>query len=318
MGYVDTTATENDDVTTKWGHMYTDSYIILSLTISMVLFNTLTLLVHLRTELRKTTCINRYFFLSFTVVDLLFGLTVAPFSFWTSRFQTWIYSLWFCHLEAYLSFAFWIISLYSLMWICIDHFLAVRKVERYESIMTPMKSKCWMIFVWFGAIVYSCPALFGVAETRYYEESYICIADWTKQRAYLMTSGVLICLPPVITIIFSNCYIFTRSFRENALVFEKTSSMNSRPDAYIRNFLISIFYFLSWLPWLSVMLHELIYGGVELSVHKRVHFYAMWLAIGNAAWKFVIYVCFDQDFRAGLKELYNYVCVCKGPFSMNV
>lgn len=292
------------------------SYVILVMTCSVIVSNALTVAVFVTTTVMDPTLVNRHFLLSMTMADLCLGVLVLPFSLWTSRYSAWTYSSWLCHAQAYLAAIFWIVSLYSLMWLSIDHMLAIRKMDRYESIMTDMKSKCWVAFVWMGSVFYCLPPLLGVATARYYPEAFICIADWRQQKAYLVASGALICIPPLITITTSNVYMFTSGFKENAVLFDKTDSLNSRPDAYIRNLVITVVYVISWSPWLCVELYELMFGEAEANLHPRVHFYCMWLAIGNSAWKFLVYVCFDQDFRSGLKLVYLKVCVCRCPWTV--
>jgi r-opsin len=255
------------------------------------------------------TYVNKYFFVSLTVSDLLFGILVIPFSSITSVFKNWVFGETFCHIEAYLAAILWIVSLYSLMWLSIDFYMSLRKGDRYESVMSPMKAKCWIAFVWIAATFYCCPPLFGVGRARYYPEAFFCIVDWKLQRAYLMTSGLLIIIPPLISLIISNCYIFTKKFKEKSVYWEKVSEYNSRPNAYVRNFVVSIVYILSWLPWCSVMLHEVIHKEeAEVTLlADAVHFFTIWFAMGNCAWKFLVYLLLDGDFRKGLCTLYKIV-----------
>ena len=309
----DVSSKQND--TLQDGVMTSDSYVILLVLVLVIIANILILLVYLKTDAMNPQYINKYFFLSMTVSDLCLGVLVIPFSFWTSRYGRWVFGNFLCHVQAYLAALFWIVSVYSLMWMSVDHFLALRKEDRYENIVTPMKSKCWTAFVWIGAVFYCFPPLLGVANALYYVEANICMADWRLQRAYCITSGVLISVPPVIAIIGTNGYIFTQGFKEHASIFEKSSSLNSRPDAYIRNLIIVVVYLFAWLPWLSIQLYDMTTNSHVSNTHRTVHFYAMWVAIGNSAYKFFIYVSSDHDFRTGLKIVYSKYCFCRCPWS---
>lgn len=288
-----------------------ESFCVMVLTACVIVFNVLILLVYFQTEV-MFTYVNKYFFVSMTISDLAFGLFVLPFSFWASVFQEWIYGDLFCHVEAYLAAILWIVSLYSLMWMSIDFYMSIRKGDRYESVMSPMKAKCWTAFVWLAATFYCCPPVFGMARAMYYKEAYLCVVDWKLQRAYLLTSGMLIIVPPMIALIISNCYIFTKEYKENSRYWEKVSEFNSRPDAYIRNFVIGIVVVVTWLPWCCVQLHEVIHHtSKELIIPSGVHFFTIWLAVGNSAWKFFVYLLLDGDFRRGLGDLYGKIrCPC--------
>lgn len=53
---------------------------------------------------------------------------------------------------------------------------------------------------------------------------------------------------------------------------------------------------------------SLLLGGETAS--GRLHFYLMWLAIGNCLWKFIIYITLDDDFRKGVKFILG-ILTCK-------
>ena len=83
---------------------------------------------------------NKSFFLSLTTADLILGLFVFPFCFvsgldpeWRDgwRHPHWIPGDIICHVEAYLATICFVASIYSLMWISVDHYIAIRKPERY-------------------------------------------------------------------------------------------------------------------------------------------------------------------------------------------
>ena len=279
-----------------------DCLLILFVTVAIVLTNGLTLLIVFKTE--HLTFINRYFFVSMTVCDLCLGLFVTPFSFWTSLFGQWIYGEKFCHVEAYLAAIFWIASVYSLTWTSIDHYVAIRKPDRHDSLMTPMRSICWLTLIWVAAFSFCCPPLFGEERAKYYKEAAICVIDWNLQRAYVITSGLLIIVPPLLALSISNLYIFTSAYQVNKLVYEKCSDSKSRSGHYLVSFILGVLYLVCWLPWCSLQIYELIQTrlGGPLAP-PRLHFYLIWLAISNSFIKFFVYVLLDADFRGGIQEL---------------
>lgn len=267
------------------------------------------LLVLFKTE--QLSFVNKYFFVSLTAADLCVGLFVTPFSLWTALFDHWIYGEKFCHMEAYLAAIFWIASVYSFTWQSIDHYVAIRKPDRYESLMTPMRCICWVAFVWLAAISFCLPPLFGVSHALYYSQAFVCIIDWNLQKGYFITAGLLIIVPPAIATAISNLFIFTDTYQRKKIVYQKCADSDARPEHYFANFLVGIMYLLAWGPWCMLQVHEIIHNGERFTAHPKLHFYFMWFAIGNSLWKFVIYVIFDHDFRIGLKILYTKInCKC--------
>ena len=153
-----------------------ECFLILLFNIFIVGGNILILLILFKTE--QLVSINKYFFASMTLADLCIGCFVIPFSFLTSLFDQWIYGEHFCNLEAYVAAIFWIASLYSLTWMSIDHYVAVRKPDRYESLMTPMRSLCWVALIWVAALSFCLPPLFGNSHAQYYKPAFLCIINW--------------------------------------------------------------------------------------------------------------------------------------------
>ncbi len=272
------------------------------ITFCIIVSNILILCVVFKTD--RLDYINKYFFVSMTICDLGIGVFITSFSFWAAIFDGWIYGRKFCNFEAYLATIFWIASIYSLTWISIDHYVAIRKPDRYDSLMTPMRSICWLVLIWVAAFSFCCPPLFGESSARYYSEAFICIIDWNLQKAYIITSGVLIITPPTVALAGANLYIFTKAYREKRNVYEKSTDSNSRPEHYFVNMLIGVVFFLTWLPWCSLQLNEVLQDDHQVASSPRMHFYLLWFAIANSFWKFIIYSLFDHDFRIGLKIIY--------------
>ncbi len=283
-----------------------ESFLELLMTMMIVVFNILILMVLFKTE--QLSYVNKYFFTSLTLTDLFIGVLITPFSFWTSMFDRWLYGDIFCHVEAYLAAIFWIASIYSLAWMGIDHYVAIRKPERYESLMTKMRCICWVVLIWVAALSFCLPPLFGKSNARYYPEAYLCIVDWNFQKAYIITAGVLIVFPAFIALALSNLYVFTESYRQKKVVYEKCTESNSRPEMYFINFLLGLFFIISWMPWCLLQLHELLDTGLPKGP-PAMHFCFMWFAIANSIWKFIIYTVFLHDFRIGLKIIYSkHIC----------
>ena len=278
------------------------TFVILVITFAIVAANVLILLVLFRTDM--ITCVNRYFFISMTLADLCIGVFVTPFSFWTSMFDRWIYGDKFCHLEAYLAAIFWIGSVYSMTWVSIDHYVAIRKPERYESVMSRTRCVCWLVFMWLVAFSFCCPPLFGVSRARYYPEAYICIIDWSLQKAYFITSGLIVIIPPIIALSVVHLYLLTGKYQQKKAIYEKCTESNPRPELYVMNSLVSLVFVISWFPWCMAQLHEVLHGTeTQPSDHPAMHFIFMWFAVANSLWKFVVYCIFDHDFRVGLRIL---------------
>lgn len=279
-----------------------ESVVTLVFTVIIVCSNALILFVLAWTETFRN--INKIFFGSLTVADLCVGLFITPFAVYSSFSNSWIYDdEIFCHIEAYLMAIFFIAGVYSLSWISVDHYLAIRKPTRHKTAMSSTRSICWIIFAWLAAVSFCSPPLFSFERASYYKEVFMCSIDAGPQKPYFLTAGILVLCPALFALIFTNAYIFTERFRSKKHMFENILIDHaSRPKNYFMNFVVSVVFLLSWLPWLMLQI-----AGSFLESHSdyphTVHFYFLWLAIGNSFYKFFIYVGLSCDFRRGLRQL---------------
>ncbi|XP_064649445.1 G-protein coupled receptor 52-like [Lineus longissimus] len=282
------------------------------LTILILFTNALILLILFRSHGLK--CVNKYFFCSMTISDLLMGALVTPFAFVSSIFDRWVFGEYVCHITAYVMAILLLASVYSMMLISMDHYVAIRKPDRHSALLSPVRCACWIMFCWITSLSFCCPPLFGVARAEYYREGYICLIDWNLQRAYFITSGIVVTLPPTVGLMFANSYIFTKHYQAKKEVFEKSSSSvadSARPRYYSVNFVIGLIFFLSWVPWCILQLDQIV--NLRIVSPKELHFYFLWIALGNSLWKFGVYVAMCSDFRCGLRSMFartRVQCTC--------
>lgn len=280
-----------------------ESIITIIFTFAIVGCNTVILFVLAGTESLRN--INKVYFGSLTLSDLCVGLFITPFAVYSTFSNSWIYDdVIFCHIEAYLMAIFFISGVYSLSWISVDHYLAIRKPARHKTAMTSTRSLCWVIFTWVAAFSFCSPPLFTkISNETYYDEIFMCAIDPGYQKPYFVTAGIIVLCPAILALIFTNSYIFTERFRSKKLVFESILiDTATRPRNYFMNFIVSVVFLLSWLPWFLLQIARTFLDTHSEYPHK-VHFYFLWIAIGNSFYKFFIYLVFSLDFRRGLHQL---------------
>ena len=324
-----------------------ETVVTLSLTVLIIATNVLILLMLFTTDM--LALLNKHFFVSLTLADLCVGLFVTPFSVWTTVFDRWIYGDRFCHVEAYVAAILYIASVHSLAWLSVDQYVALRKPDRHESIMTNTRSSCWVAFVWTTAVGFCLSPLFGPSTARYYSEAYVCVVDWSSQTAYFITAAILLVVPPLVVLGFANIYIFTATYERDKAVYDRAafepspSAVTSdaravlvviestRPELYAVNVIVGWVYVVVWMPWCILQLYGYLTASVTADDTQRsttsdavdatgsavtprlaaLHFWLTWLAIGNSFWKFIVYVICFHDFRTGLRILYNNYISCR-------
>jgi hypothetical protein len=111
--------------------------------------------------------------------------------------------------------------------------------------------------LWVAACSFCCPALLGSEfGSRYYEDAYICIVDWRPQRAYVVTSAVLIVIPPVVTLAAANMYVFSSAYRHERKQWAQNSEATTRHERFVVVSLVTVAYVCTWLPFVSLQVDE--------------------------------------------------------------
>lgn len=102
----------------------------------------------------------------------------------------------------------------SMAYLIVDHYVAVRKPDRYGTMMSFNRSLCWMVLTWVVALSFCCPPLFSIQKAFYYKQAFICIIDSHYQRAYFMTVMLLVTMPTMISVLITSRYLFTEAFKD--------------------------------------------------------------------------------------------------------
>lgn len=284
------------------------TFVIIVITILIVLSNCAIIMVVAWTDAFGN--FNKIFIYSLTCADLLIGLCITPYSIFLSVYKTWVFeSKVFCSVEAYMFTTLISAKMYSLTWLNVDQYVAVRKPERYNSMMTPARSLCWICFSWVVGISFCCPPLFSFQASIFDGASYICIIDTKQQIAYVLTAGVLVYTPSMVTTVITGAYLFTKSFKKQIQFYEKVFvDLSSRPWNYHITFTMSAVFFGVWFPFTCVYtIKYFLY--VELD--QNLLFVLCWLGISTGFSQFVVLFVMSPDFRRALKELIHFPEICR-------
>lgn len=268
--------------------------------------NVITLFVVACTDYLRN--INRVYLYSMTISDLCIGLFIFPFALYSLIINSLGYpeiNEKLCHLQAYTLVVFFLSGLYGIAWMNVDHYVAVRKPERYKVMMSPPRSLCWIGFAWIAAVSFCSPPMLNFKDTRYYTEVFMCTIKIDSEIPYFITAGVLALIPPLLVLVITDVYLFTHGFKKKQKMYEAVMlDVSSRPRNYQMNFLVSIVYFGTWLPWCLIRITSLF----EESIPQELHFITFWIAMGNGFYKFFIYAGMSVEYRRGLRDLLRSCC----------
>ena len=223
-----------------------------------------------------------YYLISLATADLLAGVLVVPLSIYPALManSSWVLGDVLCSIVGYVEATLWSVSVYSFMWISVDRYLAIRKPLRYETVQTPSRCQCWVIFTWLTSMLACCPPLLqgstgDSVKPIFDREAFVCHLDWTGMSAYSVTLIILVLGPTLATVAYTYFYIFSsmRKMRNSLLAQDKeyatALSENLSNPTHLMSFVLVMTFWLSWLPFICLTLYEyLTQHRIEVSINR--------------------------------------------------
>lgn len=223
-----------------------------------------------------------YYLISLATADLLAGVLVVPLSIYPALManSSWVLGDVLCSIAGYVEATLWSVSVYSFMWISVDRYLAIRKPLRYETVQTPSRCQCWVIFTWLTSMLACCPPLLqgstgDSVKPIFDREAFVCHLDWTGMSAYSVTLIILVLGPTLATVAYTYFYIFSsmRKMRNSLLAQDKeyatALSENLSNPTHLMSFVLVMTFWLSWLPFICLTLYEyLTQHRIEVSINR--------------------------------------------------
>ncbi|XP_015363952.1 PREDICTED: tyramine receptor 1-like [Diuraphis noxia] len=189
--------------------------------VAIILLNIL--IIATFTNIRGGGEVMNVYLVSLALADLLYGVLVVPFSVYPALVQQWVYGKIACRIIGYIEVALWTVSAYTLMWISVDRYIAVRKPVRYFTVQTRTRCQCWMAFTWISSAMLCSPPLLEFGDPVFDQDTAVCMLDWQGMAAYSVTLSILVLGPSLITILYTYVYIYgaIRRLRRGFLAHDK-------------------------------------------------------------------------------------------------
>ncbi|XP_037041048.1 G-protein coupled receptor 52-like [Bradysia coprophila] len=277
---------------------FTKTAIILVSGIAIVISNVL-IIVAIRNFREAAHC----YLLSLAVADLLCGLFIVPLSVYPSITGKWEYGSLACNFVGYLEVILWSVTIYTLMWISFDRYLAISRPLHYQQIQTKTRCQCWLALTWILSALLCCPPLLSYREPIFDDRAFICKLDWEQMPGYSVTAAILVLGPSIPLIIHSLLHIF---FIERRLSVEpihdrvhvQASAKYLAEPSHKMAFALVAMFCVSWCPFIFVRMFELCFGKVDTPI---LSFSIVWLGALNSFWKVFIISATSPQIRSALR-----------------
>ncbi|XP_046847953.1 melatonin receptor type 1A-like [Xenia sp. Carnegie-2017] len=243
-----------------------------------------------------------------SLADVLFSTFVAPINafYWSQeKLQP---SSFTCHVTGVGALLFGISSIYTLVFVSIERFLAITYPLKHRQVFSTKVIGIGLMIIWLSTLAI-CLLSFAVSKYKYIESFYHCIAAWDESLAYTVT---IICVGnvlPMLVLIYCNVRVFKviRDRRKLSKIRmtnpnrDKVNAMKSsqKRASFIVMIVISVFV-ISWTPYCLSMLCLAI-DGCRLPPWFMSA--SVVLTIANGSFNPLIYGLLNKNFRRAFAEL---------------
>ncbi|CAI2300279.1 unnamed protein product [Caenorhabditis sp. 36 PRJEB53466] len=209
------------------------------LVVVVVLGNALVIAaVLLRRRLRSATGL---LILSLALADLLVGTVILPFSIANEVLdQYWIFGETWCTIWLTLDIWMCTASIYNLVAISIDRYIAIIKPLNYPMLVTKFRARCTVAVVWIGSFLICSPSFFLASSIKDKETPCRCTPA-NAGRVYVVFSASSSFYIPMIIVVFVYFRIYvaaraaTKSIYSGMMSVTAAANKKANPKSYLLN-----------------------------------------------------------------------------------
>ena len=277
--------------------------------ISSFVGNTLVLLAIYRFQRLRT--ISNMIIANLSLTDVLFSVFVAPINaFYWSQADL-LPSAIPCHVSGVGAILFGLCSIYTLVFVSIERFLATNYPLRHRNSFGVKAVKYGLVTVWIWSGVL-CAIAFGISRYTYIDSFFHCIPDWGNSLLYtlgILFSGNVI---PLVILIYCNVRVLKIIHRRRKIQTKPESAgsiqthnahhQREKRVSLIIVAVISIFIF-CWTPYSTAMICLAVDG---CALPKEFMSAAVVMTISNGSFNPIIYGVMNKNFRAAFAAIIGY------------
>ncbi len=253
------------------------------------------------------------FIINLAIADCLVGTVAMPFILGSNINYAWIANDTYCNINGMTNSLFCIASMLTLSAIAFDRYCAIIHPLRYLNVMTSWKITALVIWIWLQPFCLGLLPIFtNFSRYKYFDNEYLCTADWGYNYSYSLTIFGLCYFLPLVAMVFFYYHILkvaryhSRRIHQHS---EATSDSKRRAkqlqrDAKAATMLLVVIgtFLCCWLPH---------FIGILCLTFTLDHCYwpdsfftiTTWLAMMNSACNPVIYGILDTRLRRAMIEV---------------
>ncbi|XP_070160729.1 SIFamide receptor [Polyergus mexicanus] len=256
--------------------------------------------------------VTNFFIVNLAVADVLVIVFCLPATLMSNIFVPWILGWFMCKAVAYIQGVSVAASVYSLVAVSLDRFLAIWWPLKCQ--ITKRRARMMIVVIWFIALTMTSPWLLFFDLVSIYEdepETRLCVEKWPHPEdgtLFFLIGNLILCyvLP---MILISLCYIliWIKVWRRHIPTDTKDAQMErlqqkSKVKVVKMLVVVVILFVLSWLP-LYVIFAVIKLGGDFIQGEDEIlpiaTPIAQWLGASNSCINPILYAFFNKKYRRG-------------------
>ena len=258
-------------------------------------------------KFRSLRTISNLIILNLSLTDLLFSLTAAPTTvyMWSKDHVKESNGLCiFIGVDAeFLS----VVSIYTLVFVSIERFLATNYPLKHRSVFTKKTVKIGLLVIWIFSAVLCAFTFIAVKKYVYIENFYHCMIDWESVKEVSFVMLLFAIILPFLTLVSCNVLILRAIWKSRRFISENTAASPQRNVGFWKEHQTTFLtiamimaFLLLWMPY-SVAGASLALG--TFSLPKEVMLASLMLAALNAALNPFIYGVMNKNFRVAFVKI---------------
>ncbi|XP_050312287.1 neuropeptide SIFamide receptor-like [Anthonomus grandis grandis] len=256
--------------------------------------------------------VTNFFIVNLAVADILVIVFCLPATLMSNIFVPWMLGWWMCKTVPYIQGVSVAASVYSLVAVSLDRFLAIWWPLKCQ--ITKKRARLMIMLIWCVALTITIPwALFFDLVLIYSDapDVELCVEVWPEPlngSFYFLSANLIFCyILPMILITMCYVLIYIKVWKRNIPTDTKDAQMErmqQKSKVKVVKMLVAvvILFVISWLPLYAIFTRIKLGGDIEpweeeiLPIATPI---AQWLGASNSCINPILYAFFNKKYRKG-------------------
>ncbi|XP_028915708.1 substance-K receptor [Ornithorhynchus anatinus] len=264
---------------------------------------------------KRMRTVTNYFVVNLALSDACMATFNTVFNFIYASHNIWYFGRVFCHFQNFFPITAMFVSIYSMMAIAADRYMAI--IHPFQPRLSARSTKFIIAAIWLVAFSLAVPQCF-YSKIEVDSGATKCLVVWpddegeAKHLGYHLSLIVLIYLLPLMVMFVTYSIIgltlWRRTVPGNQSFGSNRQHIKAKKKVVKTMVLVVLTFAICWLPFhLYFILSKFKKDIYEQRFIQQVYLAIFWLAMSSTMYNPIIYCCLNRRFRSGFRVAF-YCC----------